>query len=203
MSSTIRSLCLSVFIIGLFPMLSFGDQVTLKRFKFFGGMSYANIQVAGLQDRKNSLGWSATVTAKLNRYAGITFDFAGQYDPDCADNDEDCLVDLLLSEEIQNYSSYQFMVGPSFCIPNERFSPFVHALFGGVRTRSEILIIDTREQFIVSSGARFAMGFGGGLDWNIVPFMGMRIIQFDYIPVDESDSWRNNVRIQGGVLFRL
>ena len=175
----------------------------LQRFEIFGGISYANIQVAGLEDRKNSLGWSATVTAKLNRYAGITFDFAGQYDPDCADNDEDCLIDLLLSEEIQNYSSYQFMAGPSFSIPNERFSPFVHALFGAVRTQSEIVIIDTREEFTVSSGVRYAMGFGGGFDWNVAPFMGMRIIQFDYIPVRESDSWDHNVRIQGGFLFWL
>jgi hypothetical protein len=174
-----------------------------KRFEIFGGISYANFQVAGVEDRKNLLGWSAAVTTKLSRYAGITFDFAGQYDPDCAEDDEDCLIDLLLSEEIQNYSTYQFMIGPSFSVPGERFSPFVHALFGGARTRSEILIIDTREHFEFSSGVRYAMAFGGGLDWNVVPFMGVRIVQIDYIPVRELDSWRHNFRIQGGFLFWL
>lgn len=171
------------------------------RVKIFGGISYANISLSGLPDRKNVLGWSLATTVRVHRNVGIAFDFAGQYDPDCADDDEDCLVDILLSEVVQNYSSYQFLAGPEFSLGHGSFEPFAHVLFGGVRTRAETILLDTKEVFEVSSGAQFAMAFGGGVDWSLIPAIGLRIIQVDYIPVHDDGNWRSNIRIQGGFLF--
>lgn len=190
-------------LLGLFFFCAVIAQAQDSHFTVAGGLSYANIGILGIEDRKNALGWNATLTADFSRRLGITFDFAGQYDPDCAENDEDCLVDLLLSEQVENYSSYQILAGPQIAMPHGNWSPFAHAMVGGVRTRIETIFLDSKLQAEIESGMRFAMGFGGGLDWNMIPAIGIRVVQADYIPVRYNGNWRHNIRIQGGFLFHF
>ena len=171
--------------------------------EFYGGFSYASLRLPGLTSRKHSIGWSTGVTGNLTKYFGITADFAGLYKPKCAENDVECFVELLRATEITNYSSYQFLAGPQFRAPGKRFNGFVHALFGGVRSKASLLSVATGVKTEFTSGPNFAMAYGGGLDWNLSPEIGVRVFQFDYIPSRNNNTWRHDFRIQGGVVFRF
>ena len=171
--------------------------------EFYGGFSYASLRLPGLTSRKHSIGWSTSVTGNLKKYFGITADFAGQYNPKCPENDFECFVELLRATEITNYSSYQFLAGPRFQVPGEQFNVFFHALFGGVRSKVSLLTVATGVKTETTSGPDFAMAYGGGLDWNLSPQLGVRLVQFDYIPVRDNPIWRHNIRVQAGVVFRF
>lgn len=167
------------------------------------GISYARLSLQGFDTRQHSVGWGASVTRNFNRHFGVTADFGGQYNPQCPENDLNCFVELLRATEIRSYSSHQFMVGPRVNIPGERFSGFVHALFGGVRTHASVLTLATGVKREISPGPRFAMGFGGGMDWNLSDRFAVRLFQVDYIPVKENPQWRHNMRLQFGVVLRF
>src|SRR5512140_3062816 len=80
------------------------------RVKVFGGYQYTRI--GGLTGTN---GWNAAVTADLNRWVGITADFSGAYK----------------SVEDVGAKAQTYTVGPVFSRRGERFTPYVHALFGG------------------------------------------------------------------------
>lgn len=171
--------------------------------EIYGGVAYSSLSILGFESRRHSVGWGFSVTRNITRHFGITGDFGGQYDPECPKDDIECFVELLMANQIEDYSSHQFLVGPRLTIPGERFQGFVHALLGGVRTSATITTIATGERTKVTSGPNFAMAYGGGLDWNVGPRFAVRLFQVDYIPVREDTVWRHNMRIQGGVVFRF
>lgn len=171
--------------------------------EIYGGVAYSNLSILGFESRRHSVGWGFSVTGHITRHFGITGDFGGQYDPECPKDDIECFVELLMANQIEDYSSHQFLVGPRLTIPGERFQGFVHALFGGVYTSAAITTIATGERTKVTSGPNFAMAYGGGLEWNVRPRFAVRLFQVDYIPVREDTVWRHNMRIQGGVVFRF
>ena len=174
-----------------------------SRGEVYFGVSYARLSLQGFDTRQHSVGWGASVTGNLTRYFGITGDFGGQYNPQCPENDVECFVELLRATEIRNYSSHQFLAGPRVNIPGERFSGFVHALFGGVRTKASLLTVATGARREEISRPKFAMAFGGGMDWNLSDRFAVRLFQVDYIPVRENPDWRHNIRFQGGLVFRF
>ena len=173
-----------------------------SRGEAYFGISYARLSLQGFDTRQHSVGWGASVTRNFNRHFGVTADFGGQYNPQCPENDVQCFVELLRATEIRNYSSHQFMVGPRVNIPGERFSGFVHALFGGVRTHASVLTVATGVRQEIAPGPKFAMSYGGGMDWNLSDRFGVRLFQVDYIPVKANPQWRHNIRFQGGIVFR-
>lgn len=173
------------------------------RGEVFGGFSYTNVRLPGLASRQHSVGWGASIAGYVNPYLGFAAEFAGQYDPECAENDVECLLEVLASTQIRDYSFYQFMAGPRVRVPNERFSPFFHALFGGVRSKVSLLDLITGARSETTSGPDFAMAFGGGLDWNLAPRFAVRLVQFDFIPVRDKPEWRHNFRYQAGVVIRF
>ena len=64
-------------------------------------------------------------------------------------------------------NSYQFLFGPRLLIRKNKVTPFVHALFGGVRNgigSTTILGITTPAVSATSLG----MGIGGGIDINLL-----------------------------------
>ena len=185
------------------PLAAAAQNHRPPRADLYTGISYSNISVAGLGDRKNAIGWSADLTLNANRFFGVSFDFGGQYDPKCPENDTQCFVEKILANEIQQYSAYQFMAGPRFNVPTDRFNIFFHALVGGVRTRARIINVASRTATITTSGPNLAMAFGGGLEWKVADRFAVRLVQVDYIPVRESPTWRRNVRIQGGIVLRF
>lgn len=179
------------------------DGKGFPRVEVTAGLTYANLRLPTLSDRKNAVGWGTSITGNLTRHFGITGDFSGIYEPKCARDDVDCILRELLSTQITRYSSYQFMGGPQVRFGSERFSGFAHALFGGIRHRVELLDTTTGGQTIIKPGPQFAMAYGGGLDWNAGRNVGLRLFQVDFIPVRESSRWTLNVRVQAGVVFRF
>lgn len=173
------------------------------RVEVYGGIAYANLNLPGLSDRRHAGGWGTSVTANVTRHFGFTGDFAGQYKPQCAENDVDCIIRELFSTQLVRYSSYQFLGGPQVRFGGVRFSGFAHALFGGVRHRVRLLDTATGVETEIKPGPQFAMAYGGGLDWNLGEQLAVRLLQVDYIPVRESPSWKHNVRIQGGIVLRF
>lgn len=198
-----------VFGLGTASVQAQGGQARQKRQRDFPrgeiyfGVSYARLSLQGFDTRQHSVGWDASVTGNVTKYFGVTGDFGGQYNPKCPENDVECFVELLRATEIRSYSSHQFLVGPRVNIPGERFSGFVHALFGGVRTHASVLTLATGVNREISPGPKLAMAFGGGVDWNLSDRFAVRMIQVDYIPVKENPTWRHNMRFQGGIVFRF
>jgi opacity protein-like surface antigen len=128
----------------------------------FGGYSYVRAQ--GL----NVNGWDAAVAGNVNDWFGVKADFGGYYK-----NGE---------------SLYSFLFGPQFSYrKDERVTPFVHTLFGGVHATGD---------------TSFAWAIGGGLDVKVADYVAVRIIQADYLGTRFGGTTQNNARLSFGIVFR-
>jgi len=77
------------------------------------------------------------------------------------------------------------LFGPRYSVrTNSRFTPYFHALFGGVAP------IGT-----------FAMNFGGGVDYKVNKNISLRLIQADYVQFRNGAGTLNNSRISTGIVF--
>ena len=94
-----------------------------------------------------------------------------------------------------------YLFGPRISFRgNERWTPFVHGLFGGARASSS---------FAGASGSEsaFAMAFGGGFDAKVSEHVAVRVAQVDYFITrfDEGSGKvnQNGFRYSGGIVFRF
>jgi len=119
-------------------------------------------------------GWQGSGAVNMTESLGIVADFGGQYD-DVSGN------------------AHQFLFGPRIRTPRQRWVGFGHALFGGQRFSGSGVNING-----------FAMGFGGGVDVNTDSGLGIRLIQFDWIPTRLTSTWFNDqYRLGFGVTVPL
>jgi outer membrane immunogenic protein len=91
------------------------------------------------------------------------------------------------------------MFGPKVSAPIGRIRPFAQALFGG----AHISVSDSESG---GSANAFAWAIGGGLDANVLPHVGIRLIQAEYFMTkfdDGLNNRQNNARISAGVTFRF
>ena len=82
------------------------------------------------------------------------------------------------------FKLHTFMGGAQFTHRLEKVSVFAQAKAGIAHTNDS------------SDNNNFALGFGGGLDWNVKPNVAIRWFQIDWTPVKEAGSggeWINNV----------
>jgi opacity protein-like surface antigen len=80
-----------------------------------------------------------------------------------------------------------------------KFTPFVQALFGGLRTNDGIAQSTGTEN-------NFAMTAGGGIDFEVSRHVSVRPTQAEYFMTKISDGLNNcqdNLRIGAGVVLRL
>jgi opacity protein-like surface antigen len=80
-----------------------------------------------------------------------------------------------------------------------KFTPFVQALFGGLRTTDGIAQSTGTEN-------NFAMTAGGGIDFEVSRHVSVRPIQAEYFMTKIPDGLNNrqdNLRIGAGVVLRL
>jgi hypothetical protein len=76
-------------------------------------------------------------------------------------------------------NTYQFLFGPQMSFRKPRVTPYVHALFGGIRDGvGSLTILGVTTPAVSSTG--LGMGFGGGLDINISDRLALRVPQFDW-----------------------
>ena len=119
-------------------------------------------------------GWQASGAANISENIGFVADFGGQYD-------------AVLG------NAHQFLFGPRVRSPRSRWVGFGHALFGGQRLSASGINVNG-----------FAMGFGGGLDMNTDSGLGIRLVQFDWIPTRIASTWfRDQYRLGFGVTVPL
>ena len=121
--------------------------------------------------RAHFFGYQTGLNINFNPKAGMTIDLGGQI-------------------RSQGDSTGQFLIGPRFTKRRERKTAFWHILAGAV-TRN----FDGSE----STGTAFAVG--GGLDIGTGDRVAFRALQVDYIPYHIGGRWRNDVRVQTGVVF--
>jgi hypothetical protein len=143
----------------------------------FGGYSFVRLNTNGpfIPNQTDSHGWTAAYTANMFRILGATADFGQTY------------------ATIAGVSTKQttYMFGPELHFP-ARVSPFVHALFGVARVSAG-----------GSSDNAFASAEGGGIDLHAGHFLGLRLIQADYLNTHFASKRQDDFRLSAGILLRF
>ena len=167
-----------LFLVGLCLVLAatpvFAQDV--PKAEIFGGYQFTRIE------GQNANGWNASVAGNVNKWFGVAGDFSGAYKS--------------ISGVSVKVHTYTF--GPVISFrENEKFTPFVHALFGGFHASGS--------GFGYSGSTNgFAMFVGGGADVKINKNIAARVIQVDWEALHANSSWSTkDVRISTGVVFRF
>ena len=113
-------------IIGLFLSIpSFAQEVIYPKAEIFGGFSISSSSISSTDPltgltaslRESFMGWQGSVNGNLTHHLAIVGDFGGQYKT---------IAGIPMN-------SYQFLFGPRIMFRAPRITPFVHAMFGGVK----------------------------------------------------------------------
>ena len=131
-------------------------------------------------------GWNASVLGNFNSIFGLKGEVSGLYAKDKFFNDV-------------RYSGYSFMGGPQISGRSGSLNAFAHALFGVEHIGVGVPFGGIR---IGASVNAFSMALGGGLDWHRGAW-GIRLPQVDYFPWRALGGTAHNIRISGGIVFRL
>lgn len=159
-------------------------------------------------------GFETSVSRNFNRYAGLKGDFAAYFNHShgrgtftncppgqvCATGTQDFKI---------NSRAFYFMAGPEFKWRSRtRVTPYLHALFGGVHSRSEFSttgsVVTLRDD---DAQTGFALAFGGGLDVRVSRRASIRTL-LDYAPTflreggTNERSRQNHIRLSLGILLR-
>jgi opacity protein-like surface antigen len=174
----------------------------------FGGYQYLRAESADVvtAGSANFNGWDASATVNMNKWFGVEGDFSGNYKTQG--------VNVPLVGNL-NFSlrDYTYMFGPVVkARQNERFEPFVHALFGGnhLTARGSLGPVNAS----VSANG-YAMAVGGGVDAKVSDRLAVRLVQVDWVTLHFGDvsvpgvgtapgaTTKKNVRIATGIVFRF
>lgn len=142
----------------------------------------------------NLNGWNAAFQYNVNSWLGLVADFTGYYGSP-SQTIGGTPVTLHTSE-------YNYLFGPRFSYRHsERWTPFVHALFGGGHAHARA----TAPNFTAVSLTKdsFAMAIGGGLDLKVANHIALRLVDADYVLTRFGGSNQNNFRYSAGVVFRF
>jgi len=190
---------------GLFLSIpSFAQEVNYPKAEVFGGFSISSAAVSssstdpttGLTTttslRESFMGWQASANGNITHHLAIVGDFGGQYKT---------VAGIPMN-------SYQFLFGPRITFRGPRVTPFVHAMFGGVREGvGSFSFTDPISGASVTipgaSSTGLGLGMGGGLDVNISDRFALRVPQFDWTPMHIGGVWEKNViRIGIGLVVK-
>ncbi len=156
--------------------------------EIFGGYSYLH----GDDDNGgvDLHGWNVSFNQNIVKWAGIKADFSGHYG-DVA----------FLPGQRADLQSHLFLVGPQFSLRKyERVTPYVHALFGVMRT--DLIYFDPTGKISLRDSA-FAMALGGGLDIKVIDNLAIRLFQTDYVLTRFNDDTQHHFRASTGLVLRL
>lgn len=169
----------------------------------FGGYSYVRGNLGFGIPGINLNGGSGSFSYNPTEWLGLVGDVGGYH------------LAKIGSESVDT-TLVTYLFGPKIAYRKGRWTPFVHALFGGAhgsgssgvtpaaRVRPEA---PARVVFISGTADAFAMAIGGGLDLNATKYVGFRLFQADYLMtrfgVVHSTDTQNNARISAGVVLRF
>jgi outer membrane protein OmpA-like peptidoglycan-associated protein len=162
----------------------------------FVGYSYVRFRTdAGVKEGFNWHGATGALAGNVNRWFSLVGDIGGYR------------IKSLPSGV--SGSAYTFLVGPQFSHRGERFTPFIHFLFGAARLSDiQASTIPTGSVFFNRSFSQnaFATAMGGGLDVNFNKHVGFRIAQIEYLLTkftDGNSNRQDNVRASAGLVLHF
>lgn len=131
----------------------------------------------------NFNGWEFAGTYNFFKVVGLTADVAGNYGT--------------VQGAPVHLQTYLF--GPQIHLPGP-VSPFAHLLAG---VGHETIGNSTSALVIPFSGNAFAAAAGGGIDIKVIPFVSLRVIQFDELVTRFHSTRQNQPRVSAGVVIHF
>ena len=217
--------CNCVFISALLAVL-FSLAASAQEFpkaEVFGGYSYLHIDTQGIttaslntqcavafgagcpvtfQVHPGFNGWNIAPQVNLNRWFGVKAQIAGQYGNVVSIKFNSTLPIPPLS--FPNQHIYDFLFGPVISHRGDKYTAFVHGLFGAqhVGFTGNVAVPAGGFSFAGPSETDFAFALGGGLDVKVSKHFAVRAGQFDYEFVNSSGGGhQNDFRFSAGVVF--
>ena len=172
-------------------------QETAETPKFEVGLnySYTRINPGSTFGSYNANGGFADVAYNFNKYFAAVADLGGSY--------TGTQNGLAL-----NNTSFEYLFGPRVNFRHSRYTPYVQALFGGVRYSNGFDPTASDPRLGVSQN-NFAAAFGGGLDINVTNHIAVRPFQVEYLmtqiqpQVSNLNYTQNNLRYSAGVVLKF
>jgi hypothetical protein len=192
----------------LFSIPSFAQEVIYPKAEVFGGFSISSAAVSSIDPttglpislRETFWGWQGSANFNLTHHLGIVGDFGGQY------KSIPGITGVGATVSSTSLNSYQFLFGPRVMWRRNRVTPFVHAMFGGVKEgigSTTLSVLGTTVTTPAVSSTGLGMGIGGGLDINVSDRLALRLPQFDWTPMHVGGVWEKNViRIGVGLVVK-
>jgi outer membrane protein OmpA-like peptidoglycan-associated protein len=163
----------------------------------FAGYSFVRFSTntGGIKETFNWHGLTGALAGNVNRWFSLVGDF-GVYR----------IKDV---PRPVSGSAYTYLFGPQFSHRGERWTPFVHALFGAARLADiQVSTVPTGSAFFNRSFSQnsFATALGFGLDGNFNKHIGVRLFQVEYLMTkftDGGDNKQNNLRASAGLVLHF
>jgi outer membrane protein OmpA-like peptidoglycan-associated protein len=174
-------------------------------------MGYSYLRAVPTLAAGNRLVWlnggSTSIAFNFNRHLGLVVDF-GAYT-----NSQMRFTGAYTSTvdvNNANVAAFTYLIGPRLSFrQNDRITPFIQALFGGVHANQVTLDGCTFSCTLLPSQTSFAMAAGGGLDLRVHRHFAIRIIQAEYLMTrfasytTGTTAMQNDMRLSAGIVFRM
>ena len=187
----------------------------LSKAEFTGGYTYTSLDQNfgfGSAGRLSApKGWNTGGSVFINKWLGLEGNIAGLSKSESASITSGGVT--LAGSASENH--YTFVFGPRMSFGQGRMNPFIHALFGLDRmTLSESASLLGVATNVSASNSAFATAIGGGMEYGIVPPIGL-VTGADYLMTRHGlpsslaglaptgSTTQNNFRVQAGMAFRF
>jgi len=135
----------------------------------------------------NTHGWEVSGAFKPGRVIGFVADFSGHYGK--------------TNGQALHMNTYLF--GPQVSFPGP-VSPFAHILFGAAHESSSVPFSVVQVGGVkLGANDAFATALGAGFDVKVVPFVSVRLIQFDYLLTRFGSQTQNQPRVSAGIVLHF
>ena len=180
----------------------------------FGGYSYLRLPVTATEaffctaqvcpllpvapfnvtNTRNLNGFELSATYRFLPFLGIAADFSGHYG-------------ATLNHSPSSVHQYTGLAGPEVAFPS-RVSPFAHVLFGGTHqtvTAGAVTPVTNEGYYgvVPNTVHSFATAIGAGIDLKLIPHIGLRPIQIDYLLTRLHSNTQNQPRISAGLVLHF
>jgi hypothetical protein len=191
-----------VVIFVLFPLTGFVFAQVSTSGNVFFGYSYNSVYLSS-GSRTNLNGWNGSVEGKILPFFGVVADFSGHYGSANLPSSGACPLPVgvlpggCISTTGNNVSEYAFLFGVRGSFSIKKVRPFAQILFGATR-----LNVNENGSGPSTSTTSFAQALGGGVDYQLIPLVSLRL-QADDLHTGSSVYSHNNLRVSTGVLIRF
>ncbi|MGD0912276.1 MAG: outer membrane beta-barrel protein [Terracidiphilus sp.] len=186
-----------------------GLNVGSPKVELFLGYSY--LRAVPSLAAGNRLVWmnggTASISFNFNRHLGLVADF-GAYT-----NSQVRFTGAYTSTvnvNNANVAAFSYLIGPRLSFrKNERVTPFVQVLFGGVHANQVTLTNCTSGCTLLPAQSAFGFTAGGGLDVRVHHHIAIRVIQAEYLMTRFTSyttgetAAQNDMRLSAGLVFRF